>query len=149
MSKKEIIAHLRSAKSAHIQWRAFAQALVAGIPVEQDHVPVVHTSCKFGKWYYGPGQQLSSLKSYAAIDTPHEMLHKIYMKIFKLLFGKDERSGFQKLFGSNAKLKQERQEEADVLMQKLLAISETLLEALALLEEEIKDMSEEELSNIY
>jgi hypothetical protein len=149
MSKKEIISHLRSAKSAHIQWRSYAQALVAGIPVEQDHVPVVHTSCKFGKWYYGPGQQLSSLSSYAAIDTPHEMLHQIYMKIFKLLFGKDERSGFEKLFGSNAKLKQEHQEEADLLMQKLLAISETLLEAIALLEEEIKDMSEEELSSIY
>ena len=149
MSKKEIIAHLRNAKTAHIQWRAYAQALVAGIPVEQDHVPVVHTNCKFGKWYYGPGQQLSSLKSYAAIDTPHEMLHKIYMKIFKLLFGKDERSGFQKLFGSNAKLKLERQKEADILMQKLLAISETLLKALTLLEEEIKGMSEEELSSLY
>jgi hypothetical protein len=149
MSKKEIISHLRSAKSAHIQWRSYAQALVAGIPVEQDHVPVVHTSCKFGKWYYGPGQQLSSLSSYNAIDAPHEMLHQIYMKIFKLLFGKDERSGFEKLFGSNAKLKQEHQEEADLLMQKLLSISETLLEAITLLEEEIKDMSEEELSNIY
>jgi hypothetical protein len=149
MSKKEIISHLRSAKSAHIQWRSFAQALVAGIPVEQDHVPVVHTSCKFGKWYYGPGQQLSSLSSYGAIDTPHEMLHQVYMKIFKLLFGKDERSGFAKLFGSNAKLKQEHQEEADLLMQKLLSISETLLEAIALLEEEIKDMSDEELSSLY
>ena len=71
------------------------------------------------------------------------------MKIFKLLFGKDERSGFQKLFGSNAKLKLERQKEADILMQKLLAISETLLKALTLLEEEIKGMSEEELSSLY
>ncbi len=149
MSKKEILAHLRSAKSGHIQWRAYAQALVAGIPIEQDHVPVVHTNCKFGKWYYGPGQQLSSLSSYSAIDAPHEMLHQIYMKIFKLLFGKDERSGFEKLFGSSAKLKQEHQEEADELMLRLLSISETLLEAITLLEEEIKEMSEEELANIY
>jgi hypothetical protein len=149
MSKKEIISQLRSAKSAHIQWRAFAQALVSGIPVEKDHVPVIHTSCKFGKWYYGPGQQLSSLSSYAAIETPHEMLHQVYMKIFKLLFGKDERSGFEKLFGSDAKLKQEHQEDADLLMQKLLSISETLLEAITLLEDEIKDMSDEELAGIY
>ena len=149
MNKKEILSQLRLAKSAHIQWRSYAQALVAGIPVEQDHVPIIHTSCKFGKWYYGPGQQLSSLSSYGAIDTPHEMLHQIYMKIFKLLFGEDDRSAFKKLFGSNAKLKQEHQEEAEQLMQKRLSVAGTLLEAINLLEGEIKDMSDEELSEIY
>jgi hypothetical protein len=149
MDKRETLSQLRLAKSAHIQWRAFAQALVAGIPVEQDHVPVIHTTCKFGKWYYGPGQRLSSLSSYGAIDTPHEMLHKTYMKIFKLLFGEDDRSAFKKLFGSNAKLKQERQQEAEALMQILLSISGTLLEAINVLEREIMDMPDEELSDIY
>jgi hypothetical protein len=149
MDKKEILSHLRGAKSAHIQWRSYAQALIAGIPVDQDHVPVIHTNCKFGRWYYGLGQQLSSLSSYGAIDTPHEMLHQIYMKIFKLLFSADDRTSFQKLFGSNGKIKQQHQEEAESLMQKLLSVSGTLLEALNLLESEIKDMSDEELSNIY
>ncbi len=149
MNKREILSQLRHAKSAHIQWRAYAQALIAGIPVEQDQVPVIHTNCKFGKWYYGPGQRLSSLSSYNAIDTPHEVLHQVYMKIFKLLFGKDDRSAFKKLFGSQAKLKQEHQEEAESLMQKLLSVSGTLLEAITLLEEEIKSMSDDELSEIY
>ncbi len=149
MDKKEVLSQLRLAKSAHIQWRSYAQALIVGIPVQQDHVPVIHTDCKFGKWYYGPGQELSSLSSYGAIDTPHEMLHQIYMKIFKLLFGADDRSTFKKLFGSKAKTKQKNQEEAEALMQKMLSVSGTLLEAINLLEREIMDLSEEELSDIY
>lgn len=149
MNKKEVLSQLRLAKSAHIQWRSYAQALVAGIPVEQDHVPVVHTNCKFGKWYYGPGQQLASLGSFSAIDTPHEMLHQIYMKIFKLLFGEDDRSTFKKLFGSKSKTKQQNSEKAEALMQKLIAVSGTLLEAINLLEREIMEMPEEELSKLY
>ena len=149
MDKKDTLSRLRSAKSAHIQWRSYAQALIAGIPVEQSHVPVIHTNCKFGQWYYGSGQQLSSLSSYAAIDTPHDVLHQIYMKIFKLLFGEDDRSTLQKFFGSTAKLQQENQQQAEELMKKLLSVSETLLEAINLLESEILTMSEEELSSIY
>ena len=142
------MSQLRSAKSAHIQWRSYAQALVAGIPVEQDHVPVIHTTCKFGKWYYGEGQKLSSLSSYGAIETPHETLHQIYMKIFKLLFGEDNRSTLQKMFGSSAKIKQGNQAEAESFMKQLLSVSGTLLEAINLLEKEIKDMTDEELSSL-
>lgn len=149
MSKKEVLSQLHLAKSAHIKWRSYAQALVAGIPVEQDHVPVIHTDCKFGKWYYGPGQKLASLSSYDAVGDPHEMLHQIYMKIYKILFGEDDRSVLQKVFGSKAKTKQKNQNEAEVLMQRLVAVSGTLLEALAILENDIKEMSEEELAELY
>lgn len=148
MNKQEILTQLRSAKSAHIQWRSYAQALIAGIPVEQDHVPVIHTNCKFGKWYYGPGQRLASLSTYAAIDTPHEILHQIYMKIFQLLFGEDTRSTFAKIFGSKAKLKQQHHEEAEVLMHDLLGVSGTLIEAIGLLEDEIKGMTDDEITNL-
>ena len=150
MNKKETLNHLRMAKSAHIQWRSYAQAMIAGIEIEKDHVPVIHTDCKFGKWYYGSGQHLSSLPSYKAIETPHEMLHQIYMKIYQLLFSdKDERSALGKLFGSKAKVQRQKQEDAEVLMKKLLPISETLLEAIGMLEKEILDTSEEELSKLY
>lgn len=145
MAKKDIILQLRQAKSAHIQWRSYAQALIAGLDVGTEHVPVIHTDCKFGKWYYGPGQRLSGLGSFSGIDTPHEMLHQLYMRIFKLLFSTDDRSMMAKLFGSKAKLKQQHLEEAEVLMNKLMAVSETLLEAIKLLEEEVNSMSEEEL----
>ena len=149
MNKKEVLSNLRLAKSAHIQWRAHAQAIVAGIPVEQDTVPVIHTSCKFGRWYYGKGQQLDSLSSYGAIEGPHEMLHQVYMKIYKLYFGAEDRSMLKKLFGSSDKARRKRQEEADRLLHSLLGISNTLLEAITQLENEIKEMPESEFSSIY
>ncbi len=145
MNKKQVITQLRLAKSAHIQWRSYAQAIIAGIPVENDHVPVIHTSCKFGKWYYGSGQRLASLSTYAGIEVPHEMLHQIYMKIFKLLFGEDDRSTFSKIFSSSTKLKQSQQLEAEDLMKKLLAVSGTLLESIVLLEDEVKDLTDAEI----
>jgi hypothetical protein len=149
MNKIEILTQLRQAKSAHIQWRAYAQALVAGIPVEKDHVPVIHTNCAFGKWYYGRGQQLSSLSAYRAIETPHEMLHQIYMKIFNLLFGSGESTFFKRVFGSKGKLNAKDKEQAEELMRNLLSVSETLLEAVSLLEGEVKELPEEELANMY
>lgn len=149
MTKKEILTQLRAAKTAHIQWRSYAQALISGLPVEQDHVPVVHTTCKFGKWYYGPGQALSSLSGYEAIETPHEILHQLYMKIFKILFAEDDRSLLSKVFGSKSKLNKKKQEEAEALMQNLLSVSRTLLESIALLEQEIQNMPEEELAALY
>lgn len=149
MTKKEILTQLRAAKTAHIQWRSYAQALISGLPVDQDHVPVIHTTCKFGKWYYGPGQQLASLSAYEAIETPHEMLHQIYMRIFKILFTEEDRSILQKLFGSKGKLDKKKQEEAESLMQNLLSVSRTLLEAINLLEQEVMNLTEEELAELY
>jgi hypothetical protein len=149
MNKIEILTQLRQAKSAHIQWRAYAQALVAGIPVDKDHVPVIHTNCAFGKWYYGRGQQLSSLSAYRAIETPHEMLHQIYMKLFNLLFGEGDSSFFKRIFGSKGKLNAKGKERAEELMRNLISVSETLLEAVALLEGEVKELPEEELANMY
>jgi len=150
MNKKEILQQLRMAKSAHIQWRSYAQALIAGIEIEHNHVPVIHTDCRFGKWYYGPGQSLSSLSSFKAIDAPHEMLHQIYIKIFQLLFqDHDNRSTFGKIFGSKKKLQQQNQQEAEALMKKLVAVSETLLEAIGMVEQEILVTSEEELDALY
>ena len=71
MEKKEILDQLRHAKTAHIKWRAYAHALVSGLPVEKEHVPVIHTDCAFGKWFHGPGQYLSHLRQFDTIDKSH------------------------------------------------------------------------------
>ena len=148
MNKKEILSQLRQAKSAHIEWRSYAQALIAGIPVKDDKVPVIHTECKFGKWYYGAGQDLSSLSSFRSIEVPHEMLHKIYMEIYKLLRTEDDRSAFQKMLQSAKKHKQQNQLEAESLMKNLLSVSGTLLESINLLEREVMDLSEDEMADM-
>ena len=142
MTKKEIIQQLRAAKAAHIQWRAYAQAIVGGFSVDQNHVPVIHTNCRFGQWYYGKGQMLSNLAAYSAIDGPHAMLHQIYMEIYKLKFSKAKRSWFK----SKAKVEAETQAKADELMKNLVTVSETLLESISMVEQEVIAMSDEELA---
>lgn len=145
MSKKtDILSNLRGAKAAHLRWKAHAHAMVEGLPLEEGQVPMIHTDCAFGKWYYGAGQPLSTLTSYAALDEPHEQLHTTYMKIFKLLFGEDDRSMFGKLFGSRAKPAKNRAE-AEILMAKLATLSTDVVELLNRLEKEVLSMSDEEI----
>lgn len=145
MDKKTLINHLRSAKSAHIKWRAYAQALVAGLPLDEGQVPVIHTDCSFGKWYYGQGQKLSALPSFHAIEGPHESLHAIYMQIFKLLFETEDVSFFRKLIGASKK-KDNKKEQINALLDSLIEMSKTLLAAIELLEKELTDMSDSEIA---
>ena len=142
MQKAQLLAQLRAAKSAHIKWRSYAQALVAGVPLDESQVPVIHTDCSFGKWYYGAGQHLSMMPTFRAIETPHEMLHAIYMQLFKLLFETEEPSFFQKMIGASKRSKQEKSDQIDKQLSKLVDMSRTLLEALELLEREVSAMDD-------
>ncbi len=144
-TKTEILNNLRNAKAAHLRWKAHAHAMVEGLPLEEGQIPLIHTDCSFGKWYYGPGQSLSTMSSYAALDEPHEQLHMTYMKIFKLLFGEDDRSVFGKLFGSRVKLEKQNRAEAEVLMTKLASTSGTVVELLNRLEKDVLELSDEEI----
>lgn len=145
MDKRQVIAHLRAAKSAHIKWRSYAQALIAGLPLDESQVPVIHTDCAFGRWYYGPGQQLSSLESFHAIEVPHEAMHAVYMQIFQLLFETEDRGFFQRLIGGAAK-KSERQGQINARLDTLIELSKTLLAAIELLEQEVMAMDETEVA---
>lgn len=149
MTKREIIQQLRAAKAAHIQWRAYAQAIVGGFSVDQNHVPVIHTNCKFGQWYYGKGQMLSSLSVYGSIDGPHATLHQVYMEIFKLMYGETKVGWLKSLFVSKQKRKEENKKKAEELMQNLISISESLLESITMLEQEVMSMSDEEIQGLY
>ena len=148
MHKRQMIDHVRAARSAHIQWRARAQAMVSGLPLNESQVPVAYTDCKFGKWYYGEGQSLSQLESFKGIEEPHEQLHLVYMKIFHLLYGESEQSLFARLFGSAKKHAADALVQAERILPQLVAISETLLVAIDVLERDIREMSEEEFADL-
>lgn len=145
MNKQQSLEAIHIAKAAHIQWRARAQALVAGVPVAQEQVPLIHTDCKFGKWYYGPGQSLNFLSSFRAVEEPHEQLHNVYLKIFNVLFGEDHRSFLSTLFGSKRKHEAAKRAEAEKYLEHLVGISRTLLEAIELLEDDVKRLPEDGL----
>jgi hypothetical protein len=145
VDKKEIIQHLRAAKSGHIKWRSYAQALVAGLPLDENKIPVIHTDCKFGKWYYGHGQSLSSFESFRAIEEPHEMLHSIYHKLVNALHSNDG-GGLLSIFSEKSRIDMERKREVDSHLKNLIEMSRTLLECIELLENEVMDLSEEEVA---
>lgn len=138
MEKQAALSMLRMARSAHIQWRARAQSLVAGIEVDQDGIPILYTDCKFGKWYYGDGQELNELESFRAIEEPHQQLHLVYMEIFKKVCGDERCSLLKRVFHSKKQHRQEQLAAAKVLLAELVDISKTLLSLIDALERDLK-----------
>jgi Chemoreceptor zinc-binding domain len=139
MTKNEALSAIRRAKSSHIKWRAFAQALIAGVAVTDEKLPREHTECDFGKWYYGDGKvHLWHLESYRGVETPHEMLHAIYSRIYNVLHGMEEEGLLSRLLTGKAERLRRRTEIAQRLMIELVAVSETLLKAIEVLENEVQ-----------
>lgn len=118
--KTEALSRIRQAKSSHIRWRAYAQGLVAGVKVKDERLPIRHTDCQFGKWYFGEGDELlGRIGIYQDIEGPHEMLHSIYEQIYKLVG-------------------QGRFDMAHTKLDELVGVSRTLIEQIGLLEDEVK-----------
>ena len=141
MNKTDALAAIRRAKSAHIKWRAFAQAMIAGVPMTNEKLPKLHTECEFGKWYYGDGNRLlGNLDSFRGVEGPHEVLHAIYQRIFNLLRDGEGETLLDRLIKSKASRERRRTEQARELMVELIAVSETLLKSIEILEEEIHGM---------
>jgi hypothetical protein len=140
IDKKEALEQLRKAKGAHIKWRAYAQALVSGVPVSNEKIPIEHTACAFGQWYHGEAKlKLGHLAAYEAIYTPHEMLHEIYKRIFEVINSPDP-GGLKKSPSPKNGRDNERLALARSYMEELVGVSETLLLALDILEDEIREL---------
>ena len=119
-TRKEMLAVIRKAKSSHIRWRAYAQGLVAGVDVKEEKLPIMHTDCQFGRWYYGLGaRHLGHLSVFEDIASPHEMLHAIYGQIHELVHKGEKEKAREKL-------------------DELIGVSRTLLDQIGLLEEEVE-----------
>lgn len=145
MKKEETLTHLRNAKKAHISWVHRAHALIEGLPVEKEQVPVSCTDCKFGLWFYGEGQRLSTIPSMDClkeIEQQHFELHDTYMKIFKIYFSDEDRSFFAKFFGTRKKISPENQQIAKEHYKELKAISEKLVSSIERLERRLLALGE-------
>lgn len=145
MNKEETLTHLRNAKKAHITWVQRAHALIEGLPIEKEQVPVSCTECKFGLWFYGEGQQLGMMPSMdilKEIETLHYELHDVYMKIFKIYFSDEDRSLLSKLFGTRKKISADNQEIAKVYYSQLKGISEKLIATIERLERRLFALQE-------
>lgn len=142
LGKHKLMGRLRKARAAHMRWRAYAQALLSGVQVTDDKIPVKHTDCAFGQWYHSLGkEELGDLDSYEGIAVPHQMLHEVYEKIYDIMHAESP-TGLKSLFTNRDKLEQEKLVKARNHMNELIGISEVLLQSLDLLEQEIREQFE-------
>jgi hypothetical protein len=144
MDKTETLEHLHNAKKAHIKWVQRAKALIEGLPVEKEAIPVDCTECKFGQWFYGEGQNLNAIPGMEClqeIERLHFQLHDIYMKIFKVYFGDMNRSFFSKLFKIQKKLSDNDKEIAKAYYENLFSVSQELVSVIDKLERRLHAMS--------
>ena len=137
VDKATVLAQIRMAKSAHMRWRSYAQAIISGVEIEENKVPVRYTDCTFGKWYYGEGQKiLGHLDAYQAIATPHKVLHAIYERIYRTIHN-PEKKGLSRLWSKDSA--QTRKVQAREHLDELIGASETLLKTLDILEQEVRN----------
>jgi hypothetical protein len=144
MNKAETLTQLHNAKKAHIKWVQRAKALIEGLPVEKDSIPVDCTECKFGQWFYGDGQNLNAIPGMEClqeIERLHFQLHDIYMKIFKVYFGDMNRSFFSKLFKTQKKVTDHDKEIAKAYYENLFGVSQELVGVIDKLERRLHAMT--------
>ena len=78
MNKELTLDHLHAAKKAHVSWVSRAKALIVGLPVQREQIPVDCTACKFGEWFYSDTQALKSIPGMdclSKIEDEHYNLH--------------------------------------------------------------------------
>ena len=137
MNKEVTLKHLHAAKKAHVSWVSKARALIEGLPVQKEQIPIDCTSCKFGEWFYSDAQALKAIPGMEylrEIEELHFDLHDVYMKIFKIYFDESNLSFISKLFGSKKKVSEAEHIIAETYYQELRKISKKLVELIDRLE---------------
>ncbi len=137
LDKEHTIEQLRNAKKAHVKWVQRAKALIEGLPVEKEQVPVDCTECAFGQWFYSDAQKLNAIPNMEClkdIEKLHYELHDMYMQIFKIYFGETNVGFLAKLFGTKKKISDQEKDVARHYFKQLQEISEKLLDQIGKLE---------------
>ncbi|MCF6366620.1 MAG: CZB domain-containing protein [Bacteroidales bacterium] len=141
MTKKDFLDALTDARTAHVKWHAYAQALAMGIESGAEKLPQLYTDCTFGKWYYSTGHFLSFMPEFREIEPIHENLHKLYIQIYQKYLSPDKVG----LFFNSAKAKARKQKEMNIMVVQLKEISNILLDKMTLVETNLNNMSDDDL----
>lgn len=150
MNKNEVIATLNSAILSHKKWVSNALALIEGVPLDKEQVPVNSTECEFGKWYYSVGQNLIEIPGFKDIEESHDKLHRTYMEIFAILFGEGYKpSFFNKLIGRSNKVLAANRKEAMGKYAILEKQSKTIITQLQQIEKIITAMNEKQFAKYF
>ena len=146
MKKDEILRQIHNARKAHISWVQRAKALVAGVPLSEDQIPMNATECLFGKWFYDEGIRLKKLPGFEIIDDierQHIDLHEEYLKIFQIFFGQKPSLLGKLLPFFKKKVTPEERQHAKIILADLEKTSNELLDILSLLERRVEALQPE------
>lgn len=137
MGLQRVLQTVRSAKRVHISWLMKADAIIQGLPLEVDQVPMDSHECKFGQWLYGEGQCCAELESFKALEKPHNELHDLYSQLYSAIYDQSEPTFISGLFGKKRKMNQQKLEIAQSLFPEFKKRSDTLIRQLEALEQDI------------
>jgi len=161
-NKAIMLQKIYDAKRAHKEWVNKADKLVNGIhsykggkvdlDVDETFIPLDSSSCTFGQWFNNYAIHLSKFKSIGRfihrIEEHHDALHETYLKIYTIFFViPKQRSLLQRLLTFNQKKVSDLdREKAKIHLDYLKKSSKELLEVLEILEDKIKALDYNELS---
>jgi len=149
--KGEILTKIRGARREHVAWVERAKALVNGLDISKEQIPVKVTNCEFGKWFYCDGQILLSIfkeEAVEKIENRHKELHSIYMKIFKIYFDRAELSLLAKIFRRKQKVSAHNEYSALEHLEDLEKISTELISYLNIIEKKISNIDDDKLERL-
>ena len=150
MNKNEVATTLNSAILNHKKWVSNALALIEGVPLDKNQVPVNPTECEFGQWFYSVGQKLIEIPGFNDIEESHNNLHRTYMEIFAILFGEgSEPSFFSKLIGRSNKILAANREEAMGKYSTLEMQSKAIITQLQQMKKIITAMSDKQFEKYF
>ena len=127
MKITDIINHLEQARMSHLRWIANAEALIEGVPLDKESVPLLDTDCAFGQWYYGEGRILRHFQHYNMLQHYHHQVHRIYMDIFTILYGETDKKSILQWLGIQRELHDDKRQKAQALLPQLKNASQELL----------------------
>jgi hypothetical protein len=152
MEKSEVLASIRGARRAHIMWVDRAKALVHGLDIAKEEIPILVTECDFGKWFYCDGQILLSLFTERAVkklDNKHKELHDVYMKIFKIYFPVKRPSLFAKILKRKKKISANNEYNGLLYLRDLEKVSDELISYLNIIEKKLNSISAEKFKTLH
>lgn len=145
VTKKDILKSIREARCSHVQWVDYAKALVNGLEITKEQIPLEVTSCEFGKWLYSDGHILLSIFKEEVIEkleSRHKEIHNIYMKIFKIYFNRPKLSYLDRILNRQNKISATQEHIAIQYFIELEKISSELISFLNIIEKKISSIDE-------
>ena len=148
VTKQDVLKSIRAARRSHVKWVEHAKALVNGLEITKEQIPLEVTSCDFGKWFYCDGQILLSIFKEQAIEkleSKHKELHDTYMKIFKIYFDTSNLSFWDKILKRQKKVSANEEYISIKYLEELEAVSSELISYLNIIEKKISIIDEKSL----